>query len=100
MRIRPRRQRFRLRGGAGKQKSGILRKIQKRKNHKKPRNFDEKLKNEKITKTWKETMKIIKNLDYGGATQKRMSPSNSTRKTAPIDLFSSPYDSKQTKTCF
>ena len=29
---------------------------------------------------------------YRGATQKRMSPSNSTRKTTHIDLFSSPYD--------
>ena len=37
-------------------------------------------------------MKNMKNADFGGATHKRMSPSNSTRKTTHIDLFSSLYD--------
>ena len=34
-------------------------------------------------------MKIDKNIDFGRARQKRTSPSNSTRKTTLIDLFSS-----------
>ena len=45
-------------------------------------------------------MKIHKNVDFGGAAQKQMSPSNSSRKTIHVDLFSSPYDWKQAKTCF
>ena len=50
-----------------------------------------------FTKTWKtkelqNIEKIDKNIDFGGATKKRTSPSNSTRKTSPIDLFSSLYD--------
>ena len=36
--------------------------------------------------------KIYKNIDFEGAGNKRTSPSNSTRKTTHIDLFSSLYD--------
>ena len=42
-------------------------------------------------------MEIVKNIDFGGAAQKRMSPPNSTRKTLHIDLFSNPYDFKLPK---
>ena len=48
-------------------------------------NFPKKLK----TKT---SMNINKKVDFGGAMQKQMSPSNSTRKTTHIDLFSSLCD--------
>ena len=43
-------------------------------------------------------MKIDKNIDFGGARNKRTWPSNSTRKTTYIDLFSCPYDRKWSKT--
>ena len=59
---------------------------------KKNQDFYEKLGKPKIAKTWKTSRKIIKSVDFGGATHKRMSPSNSTRKTTHIDLFSSLYD--------
>ena len=56
---------------------------------KKIQDFYENSENEKIAKNIE---KIDKNVDFGGATKKRTSPSNFTRKTTPIDLFSSPYD--------
>ena len=43
-------------------------------------------------------MEIDKNIDFGGARNKRTSPSNSTRKTTYIDLFSCLYDRKWSKT--
>ena len=43
-------------------------------------------------------MDIDKNIDFGGARNKRTSPSNSTRKTTYIDLFSCLYDRKWSKT--
>ena len=57
--------------------------------------------NEKIAKKHRKNReKIYKNIDFGGATKKRTSPSNSTRKATPIDLFSSPYEKKWPKTCY
>ena len=53
------------------------------------------LENEKIAKNIE---KIDKNIDFGGARNKRTSPSNSTRKTTYIDLFSCLYDRKWSKT--
>ena len=44
------------------------------------------------------SMEIGKNIDFGGARNKRTSPSNSTRKTTYIDLFSCLYDRKWSKT--
>ena len=43
-------------------------------------------------------MNIDKNIDFGGARNKRTSPSNSTRKTTYIDLCSCLYDRKWSKT--
>ena len=57
---------------------------------KKKQDFFENLENEKIAKTHRTNR--LKNVDLRGTTKKRTSPSNSTRKTTPIDLFSSPYD--------
>ena len=49
--------------------------------------------NEKIANNIENIDKNRKqNIDFGGVIKKRTSPSNSTRKTTPIDLFSSPYD--------
>ena len=56
---------------------------------KKNQDFYENSKNEKIAKNIE---KIDKNIDFGGARNKRTSSSNSTRKTTHIDLFSSLYD--------
>ena len=86
MRIRPpwrrlpqrRRQRFRLGSSTEKKNQG----------------FYENLENEKIAKN---ILKIDKNINFGGATQKRMSPPNSTQKTTHIDLLSSLYDCKSPK---
>ena len=81
MRIRPRRRSGR--GGGGKDfGSAAARK-------KKIKIFTKNLENEKIAKNIE---KIDKNIDFGGARNKRTSPSNSTRKTTHIDLFSSLYD--------
>ena len=43
--------------------------------------FNKKTKTKKSQETLEKSMKIDKNLDFGGATQKRISPSNATRKT-------------------
>ena len=60
-----------------------------------------------FTKTWKpqklqktsiKSIKNDKNIDFGGARNKRTWPSNSTRKTTYIDLFSCLYDRKWSKT--
>ena len=51
--------------------------------------FTKNLENEKIAKNIE---KIDKNIDFGEARNKRTSPSNSTRKTTHIDLFSSLHD--------
>ena len=59
---------------------------------KKIHNFTKTPKAKQSQKISKKLMKINTNVDSGGATKKRMSPSNSTRKTTPIDLFSGPYD--------
>ena len=56
---------------------------------KKNQDFYENSKTETIAKNIE---KIDKNIDFGGARNKRTSPSNSTRKTTHIDLFSSLYD--------
>ena len=78
----PQRQRFRLGGGTGK----------------KNQDFYENLENEKISKNIEKSMKIDKNIDFGGARNNRTWPSNSTRKTTYIDLFSCLYDRKWSKT--
>ena len=59
---------------------------------KKNKIFTKSWKTNKSRKTLNKWLKIDKNIDFGGVTNKRTSPSNSTRKTTPIDLFSSPYD--------
>ena len=41
-----------------------------------------------------DTVKIHENLDFEGARQKGMAPSNSTRKLPYVDLFSPLYDRK------
>ena len=95
MRIRPRRRGGGRRGGGGRRCGGGCRggggkdfgSAAARK--KKIKIFMKNLENEKIAKNIE---KIDKNIDFGGARNKRTSPSNSTRKTTHIDLFSSLYD--------
>ena len=60
---------------------------------KKNQDFYEKLgKRKNCQKKSEKSIKIHKNIDFGGATEKRTSLSHSTRKTTPIDLFSSLYN--------
>ena len=61
--------------------------------------FTKTWKTKKLQKTSKKSINIDKNIDFGGARNKRTSPSNSTRKTTyNIDLFSCLYDRKWSKT--
>ena len=72
--------------------------LARRRHGKKNQDFYENLENEKIAKTSKKFVKIDKNIDFGGARNKRTWPANSTRKTTYIDLFSCLYDRKWSKT--
>ena len=72
----------------------------RRQGTKKIKIFTKTWKTNKLQKTLKKSIKIDKNVDFGGATKKRTSPSNSTRKTTLIDLFSCPYFWKWPKTCY
>ena len=88
MRIRPRRRGGDRRGGGGRGGGGKdFGSVAAR--EKKIKIFTKNLEIEKIVKNIE---KIDKNIDFGGARNKRMSPSNSTRETTHIDLFSSLYD--------
>ena len=56
-------------------------------------------KTKKLRETSKENLwKSNQNIDFGGARQKRMAPSNSTQKLPYVDLVSSLYNHNWTKT--
>ena len=76
-------------------------KISARRRHgkKKKKIFTKTWKPQKLQKTSIKSIKNDKNIDFGGARNKRTSPSNSTRKTTYIDLFSFLYVRTSAKIC-